>query len=112
VNGSNFKIEQQCPQCGAPIILDEADRILSCKFCRTRIYLATEDFFRFYLPPAEGIPENIYFIPYWRIKGLSFTIQEKDIVVEHNGSLFSYSLSSTIKRVDISNKYFDINFCL
>ncbi len=110
MNGSNFKIEQQCPQCGAPIILDEADRILSCKFCRTRIYLATEDFFRFYLPPAEGIPENIYFIPYWRIKGLSFTIQEKDIVVEHNGSLFSYSLSSTIKRVDISNKYFDINF--
>jgi len=83
VNGSNFKIEQQCPQCGAPIILDEADRILSCKFCRTRIYLDNGRFFRFYLPPAEGIPENIYFIPYWRIKGLSFTIQEKDIVVEH-----------------------------
>jgi len=77
VNGSNFQIEQQCPQCGAPIILDEADRILSCKFCRTRVYLAAQDYFRFYIPPAEGISETIYFIPYWRIKGLSYTIQER-----------------------------------
>jgi ribosomal protein S27AE len=91
VNGSNFQIEQQCPQCGAPIILDEADRILSCKFCRTHVYLATEDLFRFYIPPAQGISETIYFIPYWRIKGLSYTIG----------------------GMDISNKYFDINFlCL
>ncbi|HAR49918.1 MAG TPA: hypothetical protein DCR81_07460, partial [Smithella sp.] len=59
VNGSNFQIEQQCPQCGAPIILDEADRILSCKFCRTRVYLAAEDIFRFYIPPAEGLSETI-----------------------------------------------------
>ena len=75
MNDSNFQIEQQCPQCGAPIILDEADRILSCKFCRTRVYLATNDLFRFYIPPKEGISENIYFLPYWRIKGLSYTIQ-------------------------------------
>jgi DNA-directed RNA polymerase subunit RPC12/RpoP len=68
VNGSNFQIEQQCPQCGAPIIIDETDRILSCKFCRTRVYLATEDHLRFYIPPAEGIPETIYFIPYWRLR--------------------------------------------
>ncbi len=113
VNGSNFQIEQQCPQCGAPIILDEADRILSCKFCRTRVYLAAEDNFRFYIPPAEGISETIYFIPYWRIKGLSYTIKETKMNMEHHGSLFSYSISSNIKEMDISNKYFDINFlCL
>jgi hypothetical protein len=110
VNGSNFQIEQQCPQCGAPIILDEADRILSCKFCRTRVYLATEDHFRFYIPPAQGISETIYFIPYWRIKGLSYTIEEKDVNRERIGPLLSYSLSSTFKETDISNKYFDINF--
>jgi uncharacterized CHY-type Zn-finger protein len=110
VNGSNFQIEQQCPQCGAPIILDEADRILSCKFCRTRVYLAAEDYFRFYIPPAEGISETIYFIPYWRIKGLSYTIQEKDMDKGHPGTLFSYSISSNIKEMNISNKYFDVNF--
>lgn len=88
VNGSNFQIEQQCPQCGAPIILDEADRILSCKFCRTRVFLATEDHFRFYLPPANGISENIFFIPYWRLKGLSYAI----------------------KAHSVSFRYFDANF--
>jgi len=113
VNGSNFQIEQQCPQCGAPIILDEADRILSCKFCRTRVYLAAEDIFHFYIPPAEGISETVYFIPYWRIKGLSYTIEEKEMNKEHDDPLFSYSISSNIKEMDISNKYLDINFlCL
>jgi len=113
VNGSNFQIEQQCPQCGAPIILDEADRILSCKFCRTHVYLAAEDIFHFYIPPAEGISETVYFIPYWRIKGLSYTIEEKEMNKEHDDPLFSYSISSNIKEMDISNKYLDINFlCL
>lgn len=79
MNGSNFQIEQQCPQCGAPIILDETDRILSCKFCRTHVYLATNDHFRFYIPPAQGISEKIYFIPYWRIKGLSYAISAHDV---------------------------------
>lgn len=88
MNGSNFQIEQQCPQCGAPIILDETDRILSCKFCRTHVFLATDDHFRFYIPPAQGISENIYFIPYWRLKGLSYAV----------------------KANDISYKYFDANF--
>jgi hypothetical protein len=79
VNGSNWQIEQQCPQCGAPIILDEADRILSCKFCRTRVYLAAKDHFRYYIPPAKDITETIYFIPYWRLKGLSYTLEEANI---------------------------------
>ena len=114
VNGSNFQIEQQCPQCGAPIILDEADRILSCKFCRTRVYLAAEDVFRFYIPPAKGISESVYFIPYWRIKGLSYSIEERSmnnvVTKENHGIVFSYGISSTIKTFDITNKYFDINF--
>ena len=100
MNGSNFQIEQQCPQCGAPIILDEADRILSCKFCRTRVYLATEDHFRFYIPPAEGISETVYFIPYWRLKGLSYAIKAHDIsytyfdanFISFDSSLLPYSL--------------------
>jgi hypothetical protein len=110
VNGSNFQIEQQCPQCGAPIILDEADRILSCKFCRTRVYLATEDIFHFYIPPAEGISGTIYFIPYWRTKGLSYTIKGMEMNMEHQGPSFSSSISSTINGIDISYTYLDTNF--
>jgi uncharacterized CHY-type Zn-finger protein len=95
VNGSNFQIEQQCPQCGAPIIIDEADRILSCKFCRTRVYLTTEDHFRFYIPPAKGIPETIYFIPYWRLKGLSYTLEETSIAYKYfDANFLSFDLSS------------------
>ena len=75
MNGSNWQIEQQCPQCAAPIILDETDRILSCKFCRTRVYLATKDHFRYYIPPAKDINELIYFVPYWRLKGLTYTLE-------------------------------------
>jgi len=110
VNGSNFQIEQQCPQCGAPIILDEADRILSCKFCRTRVYLATEDIFHFYIPPAEGISGTIYFIPYWRTKGLSYTIKGMEMNMEYQGQSFSSSISSTINGIDISYTYLDANF--
>lgn len=114
VNGSNFQIEQQCPQCGAPIILDEADRILSCKFCRTRVYLSAKDVFHFYFPPAAGITEPIYFIPYWRMKGLSYSLVERNmnnlVNKENHGIVFSYDISSTIKTFDVLSKYFDINF--
>lgn len=88
MNGSNFQIEQQCPQCGAPIILDETDRILSCKFCRTHVYLATDDHFRYYIPPAQGISEKIYFIPYWRLKGLSYVIKANDISYKYFDASF------------------------
>lgn len=66
-----------------PIILDEADRILSCKFCRTRVFLATNDHFRFYLSPANDINENIFFIPYWRLKGLSYLLRGKNITYKY-----------------------------
>lgn len=110
MNGSNFQIEQQCPQCGAPIILDEADRVLSCKFCRTRVYLATEDIFHFYIPPAKGISGTIYFIPYWRTKGLSYAIKGMEMNMEHQCQSFSSSISSTINGIDISYTYLDANF--
>ena len=49
-------IEQACPQCGGQVEFDEADRILSCKFCRVRHYLMPRDRFRYALPVAEGVP--------------------------------------------------------
>ena len=54
MNGTKWQIEQGCPQCGAPVTLDETDRLLACPFCRTRLYLVPEGHFRYHIPPAAG----------------------------------------------------------
>ena len=68
----NFLIEHQCPQCGAPAVLEETDRLFSCEFCRVNSYLIADDYFRYVLPyPAADGKEILYF-PYWRFKGMLF----------------------------------------
>ena len=73
---SSWHIEEQCPQCGAPIILEEADRILTCSFCRVRLYILSAGFSRYYLPPAENITDEIIYAPYWRFRGMSFSFRQ------------------------------------
>ena len=68
----NWEIEHPCPQCGAPVILGETDRLLSCSYCRTRLYLTPRDYFRYYLPPADRFSADAIFVPYWRLKGMVF----------------------------------------
>ena len=72
---SNWQIEHNCPQCGAPVILDAADRILLCPYCRTKIYLVTGDHFRYYIPPPDPKSTDTIFVPYWRMKGLSYAVE-------------------------------------
>jgi hypothetical protein len=79
VNGANWKIEHQCPQCGAPVLLDEADRLLSCLFCRTRLYLVMPDHFRYCISPPDRRGKTMLHIPYWRMKGLSFSVKSHEI---------------------------------
>jgi DNA-directed RNA polymerase subunit RPC12/RpoP len=74
VNSGNWQIEQECPQCGAPVTLDETDRLLACPFCRTRLYLVREGHFRYHIPPAAGAEGELLYIPYWRLRGSSFTL--------------------------------------
>ncbi|MGD0276579.1 MAG: hypothetical protein ABSB79_11120, partial [Syntrophales bacterium] len=79
-NMSDWQIEQPCPQCGAPVTLEEADQILSCIFCRTRHILVTRDYFRYVITPPSTVDGDLFYIPYWRLKGLSFSIEESNIV--------------------------------
>jgi uncharacterized protein YbaR (Trm112 family) len=79
VNGSNWQIEQGCPQCGAPVTLDETDRILACPFCRTRLYLVPEGHFHYCLPPAAGAAGNICYVPYRRLRGSSFSVSASEV---------------------------------
>jgi hypothetical protein len=74
-----WHIEQGCPQCGAPVTLDETDRLLVCPFCRTRLYLVAEDLFRYYIPPAVAADGELLYVPYWRLRGSSFSVTASDV---------------------------------
>jgi DNA-directed RNA polymerase subunit RPC12/RpoP len=63
-----FTIEQECPQCGAPIDLDETDHLILCPYCHIKNYLFTDDYFRFLLP-HKAPHDDIIYAPYMRFKG-------------------------------------------
>lgn len=72
-----LKVEQPCPQCGAPVTLEESDRLFSCGHCRVRLYLSGGSVPRFFLPPAAG--KEFLFVPYWHFRGASFTVTSGEI---------------------------------
>jgi DNA-directed RNA polymerase subunit RPC12/RpoP len=67
-----WQIEHQCPQCSAPVILEETERLFACPYCRVRLYITSESVLRFHLPPVR-VDEQIAYVPYWRAKGVQFT---------------------------------------
>lgn len=69
----NLVIKHQCPQCGAPIELEETDRLLACPFCRVKSYLMSQLFFRYMLPHKAPEDKELVYVPYWRFKGMIFT---------------------------------------
>ena len=73
VKNYNLLIEHHCPQCGAPATLSETDRLFSCAFCRVRSYLMPGDHFRYRLPSRAPSGKSIFYIPYWRFKGMLFS---------------------------------------
>lgn len=72
MNSSRLLIDHQCPQCGAPITLEETERLFTCPFCRVKSYLVTRDYFRYMLPHAAPAGKSLVFLPYWRFKGSFF----------------------------------------
>jgi predicted RNA-binding Zn-ribbon protein involved in translation (DUF1610 family) len=72
----NYRIEHQCPQCGAPAIIEETDRLVTCEYCRVSSYLIPEDVFRYLLPHKAPTSEDILYFPYWRMKGMLFSCIE------------------------------------
>ena len=70
----NFTVEQECPQCGGTIELDDADHLLSCPFCRVKHFLYTHDYTRLYLPPTS-LHENLIYAPYMRFKGMAYSCE-------------------------------------
>jgi predicted RNA-binding Zn-ribbon protein involved in translation (DUF1610 family) len=73
-SSSAWQIDHQCPQCGAFVTLNETDRLLLCSFCRTKLHLVTNDYFRYCIPAKDVPSHEIIYIPYWRLRGLSFSV--------------------------------------
>src|SRR4030042_5358962 len=85
-----FTVEQECPQCGAPIALEETDHLIICPYCNIKNYLFAQDYFRFVLPPKVS-NRDILYAPYMRFKGEAFlcegaTIDHSIVDLTYQGS--------------------------
>lgn len=85
-----LRLQEQCPRCGGPSEIEETQRLFTCGFCRTRLFISPgkgEEFFRYALMHnAPSGPEIIY-APYWRMRGTLYTIVPYDVeaaAVDHN----------------------------
>lgn len=72
-DNNSWLIEHSCSQCGAPITLEETDRLITCPFCRVRICLTTSDHFSYYIPAPERASSDTFYVPYWRVRGTVFS---------------------------------------
>lgn len=74
----DFAIEQECPQCGGAIVMDEADRLFRCPYCGVASFLANTDPFCFVLPTRAQSDEVLY-VPFIRFRGAVYTCQGLEI---------------------------------
>ncbi|MFO7963312.1 MAG: hypothetical protein R6U50_05275 [Desulfobacterales bacterium] len=84
----SYLVDHQCPQCGAPAVLEETDRLFTCEYCRVASYLFPKDVFRYLLPNRAPADKEVFYFPYWRIKGMMFScgsdgIQNRYVDVSH-----------------------------
>lgn len=73
-----YTVQQECPQCGAPIGLEETDHLLRCPYCHVKSFLFAPDYFRLVLPHKAPDKEIIY-APYLRFKGNAYVCQGQAI---------------------------------
>jgi hypothetical protein len=65
-----WKVEHNCPQCGGPVALTEDERILTCGYCRVKLFVANDGGpLRYCLPPRHADVGSIVMVPYWRVRG-------------------------------------------
>ncbi len=76
-NSNRWQIEHTCPQCSAPVLLEDTDRIFNCPFCRVKLFISTDSYFRYFIPPRIPPSEEMILVPYWRLRGMLFTIKLK-----------------------------------
>ncbi|MDM8517379.1 hypothetical protein QUF76_14345 [Desulfobacterales bacterium HSG16] len=80
MKSSDFIIEHQCPQCGAPAELEETDRIFTCDYCRVTSCLLQHRYFRYILPHKAPDGTDIVYFPYWHFRGFHLACTKDKIV--------------------------------
>ena len=80
VSASKFVLQAECPQCGAPVELEEAVRVFSCAYCGVKHVI------HFYPQPVLVLGENrvlkrAVYAPFWRLRGIYFALTTRG--VEH-----------------------------
>lgn len=91
---TDILIQHKCPQCGAPAVLEETDRLFECEYCKVRSYLLQKNFFRYILPHKASEDKEIVYFPYWRFRGTLFScFAKKDI--EEKFTDISYPAANT-----------------
>ena len=73
-----FTVEQECPQCGAPISIEETDHLLRCPYCNVKSFLFAPDYYRLVLP-NNAPDKDIIYAPYIRFKGNVYLCQDQTI---------------------------------
>jgi DNA-directed RNA polymerase subunit RPC12/RpoP len=72
-------LEHQCPQCGAPLSIEETTRLVACPYCRVRHYINVREFVRYVVSPLRANPLACVFVPYWRLRGMEYMLEETEI---------------------------------
>ena len=109
-----MQIDHQCPQCGAAVTLDETDRLLQCSFCKTRLFIEPQDYFRYAFSfPGSDIGE-VFWVPYWRFKGMHFscrtgrvtsnTMDKNSIAVERKDLPASLGIRPQVMKLRFANQ--------
>lgn len=75
---NSWAVELKCPQCGAPVTLEEADRILLCAFCRVRMLILYPGHPCYYLEPYQDRKpdQGLIYVPYWRFRGITYACSQ------------------------------------
>ncbi|MCP3899083.1 MAG: hypothetical protein GY707_05035 [Desulfobacteraceae bacterium] len=62
--------------------MEETENIIECPFCRVRSILSVQPFPCYYFEPRQEKLSDIpvIYIPYWRFKGLEFTLSSEQVV--------------------------------
>ncbi len=87
-----FTVEQECPQCGGAVELDETDRLLRCPYCSVDNFLFSSNYLRFILP-HKAPDKDIIYAPYLRFKGNVYfcqglSIGHRFVDITHTGFQF------------------------
>jgi len=108
----SYTVEHQCPQCGAPVDLEETTRLLRCPYCDVKNYLIARDYFRLVLP-ASVAERDIMYVPYLRFKGTIFscrgvTINHRIVDLTYGGTDFrAFPVSLGFRPQAVKMKFAD-----